>query len=276
MRCEDVRAGTKEPERFPFMIMKLFEKLNNPIAVVLILAAMLAVNGYLFYQQGSTPPEANAPSQNETPPEPERNPEPANEDAKDKGSGERNEAEDAKSEEDEERQEEQREEQASGEQGEEEPEQPPGDESQNGSASDEPRNESGDGESQNGSASDGSGGGGSQSGQEGRGSEEERESAPLAGLGGALDGCEGDREDCVRDFVSQASPDSRYIGGRMDLASGGSGRNAEILYFEDPGMEACQYERGRYESEDDLDYTVILIGPGSFNDERGEECIPTT
>lgn len=307
-------------------MMKLFEKLNNPIAVVLILATMLAVNGYILYQQRSNPPEANTPSQTETPAVPsetgpERDPQPADEDAEGAKGDDSSQTENAKGDENAgEADNTNADENAKGDEssnngssnngssnngssGEESPDGgPSGDAPQsrengsNGSGgesggdepsseeseadSDGPDGDSGGG-SRNGSGSEESGDGGSRGGQEGgggredEGSGEEGGQAPLAGLGEALNGCEGDREGCVRDFVSRVSPDSRYIGGRMDLASGGSGRNAEVLYFEDPGMEACQYERESHEA-DDLDYTVILVGPGSFNDERGDECIPTT
>jgi hypothetical protein len=282
------------------MILKLFEKLNNPIAVTLIMVAILAVNGFLFYQQRSTPPEANAPEEtsaqtSETTDEPD-------EEAKGEGSedskgpeedaSEPDESEDAKGRE-EEPDGEQNGEQASNGQNDEsegsdesedpsDEEEPPEEEpSEEASPEEEPQNDGNGGpddESQNGeeesapeeSASDESDSDGESdgSGESGR--------TPLAGLGDALEECEGDRGECVRGFVSEVSPDSRYIGGRTDLASGSEGDNAEILYFEDPEMDACQFERGRHETQNGLDYTVILVGPGSFNDERGEECIPTT
>ncbi len=344
MQCakSPYQSENVERERLPQML-KLFEKLNNPIAVVLILATILAVNGFILYQQRSNPPEANAPeanapSQTETPAEPsetgpERGPAPPDEkaeedakgdegaDAEDNAGGENANSEDnAKGDEPSENGSSNNGSSNNGSSGD-EPQ--AGENGSNGSDGESGGNESdggsgsgsGGGEPQNGSGSDGSGGdepssegneadsdepdgdsgggsqngpdksgdesgdGGAQGGQSergDRGSGGEGGQAPLAGLGGALNGCEGDREGCVRDFVSRVSPDSRYIGGRMDLASGDSGRNAEVLYFEDPGMETCQYERGRHEAGDDLDYTVILVGPGSFNDERGDECIPTT
>ncbi len=287
------------------MILKLFEKLNNPIAVTLILAAILGINGFLFYQQRSTPPEANAPE--ETPTQTSE----ANGEANGKGSDEpEGSGEAAKDREDE-----PNDEQAANEQND-ESEAPPTKNLRTTSLQTTSLR---------------------RSPSRKRSLRRSLETmamavrttirkttktdrppmkrnpakrnparrppmaripmaripmrripmrripmvrragrAPLAGLGEALDGCEGDREDCVRDFVSQVSPESNYIGGRTDLATGGEGDNAEVLYFEDPEMDTCQFERGRHETEGDLDYTVILVGPGSFNDERGEECIPTT
>jgi hypothetical protein len=276
------------------MIMKLFEKLNNPVAVVLILIAILVVNGFIFYQQSTTPREANAPSRNETPSEPSQpdTDDTDEEDAKgeaERASGSRDEENDRAAPPENENSSEETSGDESPADSEEEPsgDEPP-EEDRNASPEDESSEDESSGDEspsgENGSGgsneSEGESRGGSGGESQNEQSERDDESserdgeAPLAGLGDALDGCEGSREGCVRDFVSRVSPDSRYIGGRTDLASGDSGQNSEVLYFEDPGMEACQYERGRHEGEN-LEYTVILVGPGSFDDERGDECIPT-
>jgi hypothetical protein len=227
------------------MILKLFEKLNSPVAVVSILLIILAVNGYLFYQNRNATPEAIAPQETLV------------ENAREQTRYEPSESE--------------REETTEEASVDEEPQEPAADEAraERDAARDDPGDEPEDRPSEDSGAED------SDETGEGSRADEPRDRAPLAGLSDALEDCEGDRAGCVRDFVAQVSPESSYIGGRTDLASGDPGSNTEVLYFEDPDMEACQFERGRHEVEGGLDYTVILVGPGSFDDERGEECIPT-
>lgn len=232
------------------MILKLFEKLNSPVAVVSILLIILAVNGYLFYQNRNATPEAIAPQETLV------------ENAREQTRYEPSESE--------------REETTEEASVDEEPQEPAADEAraERDAARDDPGDEPEDRPSEDSGAED-SGAEDSDETGEGSRADEPRDRAPLAGLSDALEDCEGDRAGCVRDFVAQVSPESSYIGGRTDLASGDPGSNTEVLYFEDPDMEACQFERGRHEVEGGLDYTVILVGPGSFDDERGEECIPT-
>lgn len=93
----------------------------------------------------------------------------------------------------------------------------------------------------------------------------------LEGLGEAIRVCDGDRGECVREFVAEAVSGARYIGGRVDLNAGGAG-NEEVLYFESPALEACEFVEQEYEANDGLAYDVIVVGQGSF--ERGLECIP--
>lgn len=100
---------------------------------------------------------------------------------------------------------------------------------------------------------------------------------PIIGdLREAIRGCEGDRKECVRRFIGATYPESMYIGGRIDLNPDGSGRNKEILYFEDPSLGTCEHTRQEYVTNGRLTYTVIVLGQGSFQSERGLECIPET
>ena len=62
-------------------------------------------------------------------------------------------------------------------------------------------------------------------------------------LRGSIRRCEGDRKECVQKFVAVIAPEATYIGSRTDLNAGGSGRNKEISYFEDPNLGPCEYTR---------------------------------
>jgi hypothetical protein len=93
-------------------------------------------------------------------------------------------------------------------------------------------------------------------------------------LGEAIRRCNGDRKECMQEFVAEVTPEARYIGGRTDLNIGGSGRNKEILYFEDPNLGACEHTRQEYVASDRI-ATVIILGQGSF-DEGRSECVPET
>lgn len=96
----------------------------------------------------------------------------------------------------------------------------------------------------------------------------------LEGLGEAIRGCAGDRGECVRGFVAEVEPGARYLGGRVDLNAGGPGQNEEVLYFEGPTLGACESAKQEHQANDELRYTVIVVGAGSF--ERGSECIPAS
>lgn len=110
--------------------------------------------------------------------------------------------------------------------------------------------------------------------------EEPEETAPAPEIlvseemGEFIRGCDGDRKECVRGFVARAAPEASYIGGRADLNAGGPGRNREILYFEDPTLGTCEHVRQEYAVNDSLTYAIIVVGRGSFDIERGSECIP--
>lgn len=96
----------------------------------------------------------------------------------------------------------------------------------------------------------------------------------LAGLSSSVSSCEeSPDEQCIRDFVVQVAPESRYVGGRVDLSPQDDETNTEVIYFEDPGLESCEFERAEHEAEGRR-YAVILLGEGSFSDERGDQCIP--
>lgn len=97
----------------------------------------------------------------------------------------------------------------------------------------------------------------------------------LGGLGEFMRGCGGEGEECVQEFVARAAPEARYIGGRTDLdvASEG-GRDREVLYFEVPTLGECENVRQEHEAENSLTYVVIVMGQGSFDSTRGPECIP--
>jgi hypothetical protein len=73
----------------------------------------------------------------------------------------------------------------------------------------------------------------------------------------AIRQCEGDRKECVREFVAGAAPETKYIGGRVDFNAGGSGRNKEIFYFEDPSLGTCENTRQEYATKDSI--TTILL-----------------
>jgi hypothetical protein len=199
----------------------LFNKLNTPKALVLVLVIALSVNGLLLlYQQGVTPPTVppeeaapddipDLPKQEEIiPPE-----------VREKTEGEERERE-------------------------EEPEL-----EENGESRPESNEEEG---------SDPDAG----------------EEPDLGGLGAAIRECAGDRKRCVQEFVAGVAPGASYIGGRTELDIGGTRSNVEVLYFEYPELGTCEYEREEHEARNGTTYTVILLGPGSFETERGEECIP--
>lgn len=97
----------------------------------------------------------------------------------------------------------------------------------------------------------------------------------LGDLRQSIGRCDGDPK-CVRESVTAALPQATYIGGRIDLNADGSGQNKEILYFEDPNLGTCEHIREDYATDDRLTYTVILLGQGTFESERGSECIPET
>jgi hypothetical protein len=104
----------------------------------------------------------------------------------------------------------------------------------------------------------------------------ESEMHASGGLRESIRRCDGDRKECVQKFVAATDPEATYIGSRTDLNANGSGRNKEILYFEDPNLGTCEHMRQEYVPNDRLTYTVIILGQGSFESERGAECIPET
>jgi hypothetical protein len=95
-----------------------------------------------------------------------------------------------------------------------------------------------------------------------------------ANLGEAISGCKGDRKACLREFVTETSPEAKYVGGRTELGANGSGRNEDILYFEDPALGTCEPKRQEYEGDGGRAYVVILVGRGSFASGEGSDCIP--
>lgn len=104
---------------------------------------------------------------------------------------------------------------------------------------------------------------------------EVEESALLAGLSESVDSCvpeDGTVEECLRSFVREVAPDSSYAGGRIDLAPSGE-RDTEVLYFQAPELAACEFQRAEHETEDVL-YSVVIVGEGSFGAEGGDRCVP--
>lgn len=92
-------------------------------------------------------------------------------------------------------------------------------------------------------------------------------------LQGALRECDGEQEECVREFVGKVAPRAEYAGGRTEVDATGSGQNHSVLYFEDPAMEPCEYEQPESgTSGATTSYTVVIAGKGSFAPER--DCIP--
>ncbi|MGH3088374.1 MAG: hypothetical protein ACRDSJ_13770 [Rubrobacteraceae bacterium] len=275
-------------------MLRFLNKLNSPQAVILVLIMVLALNGFLFYQfRAANSDDADAPDQGEPQtqetadtgpertPEPEEEPEqtirqPQEDEQNDEPEPQENEESASQSqesqnnatEEDENREEDNREEDNQNDENREDENR----EDENQTDENRDGEEQASGDRPSGSTDD------SREEPEGEAdaAQGERETpeqeATLAGLGEAIRGCEGEDERCIREFVARVAPESSYIGGRTDLVSG---QNTEVLYFEDPGMEACEFEREKHEAENGPDYTVILVGPGSFDDERGEECIPT-
>ncbi|WP_119065779.1 hypothetical protein [Rubrobacter indicoceani] len=230
------------------MIKNILEKLNTPVAVVAVLAVILLANGVLFYQSRSPEPEISD-VRNVRESSPDRNAdEPAAPEATEEATtGEENtnpEAEPAT-------------------EREETSEEPPPEE--------QPREEAPDKEASDEEAPDEEAPEEQPEASEGGG-----DRALLAGLSESVGSCGGTSEEderCIRDFVGEVSPESRYVGGRIDLAARAEDTNTEFIYFEDPDLAPCEFERAEYDGEANR-YAVILIGEGSFSDARGEECIP--
>lgn len=91
----------------------------------------------------------------------------------------------------------------------------------------------------------------------------------------ALQECKGDKERCVRQFVEKTAPKAEYAGGRIDADTGDSDRNRSILFFVDPTMKRCEYERLEYSATDaTMSYAVIITAETSFDSEGGSDCAP--
>lgn len=91
----------------------------------------------------------------------------------------------------------------------------------------------------------------------------------------ALQECEGDEERCVRQFVEKAAPKAEYAGGRIDTDIGDSDQNRNILFFVDPTMKRCEYERLEYSATDaTTSYAVIITAEASFDSGGGSDCAP--
>lgn len=228
----------------------LIEKLNTPFAVVAVLAVILIANGFLIYQVRSSPDESTgeqAARQSE-----QAAPTSEPDDSQDSGSAVQNDAENEEEESpttDETTVEEIAEEETSVQEAPEETQ--PEDTGEEEQQVQEEQEET---------------------------EETVQEATPtlLAGLSSSVGSCREaaeDDEECIRDFVTEVAPDSRYVGGRIDLAAEAEAINTEIIYFEDPGLAPCEFERAEYDGESNR-YAVILVGEGSFSDARGDQCIP--
>lgn len=87
----------------------------------------------------------------------------------------------------------------------------------------------------------------------------------------ALQKCEGTGEECAREFVARVAPEAEYAGGRIDIGDSGQSRN--VLYFVDPTMEPCKYEKMEGRAGDaDTSYAVLIAEEGSFD--GGAGCLP--
>lgn len=93
-------------------------------------------------------------------------------------------------------------------------------------------------------------------------------------LQGALEKCSTDHAVCVEEFVMDVTPEAVYAGGRIDTNISGSGNNRSVLYFVDPTLKPCEYEKWKGEARDDTAYTVMVAGEGSFDEERPSDCVP--
>ncbi len=109
-------------------------------------------------------------------------------------------------------------------------------------------------------------------GQDGYSAEPNGGSPPVPASGSKE--CAGDQDRCVEELVAQVSPQAEYAGGRIDANVSGSGLNREVLYFVDPTMEPCQYERLEYSTNDATIHTAIIAGEGSFELGNGARCVP--
>lgn len=276
-------------------MLRILDKLNTPAAVIAVLVVIVAVNGFLLvYQQSDDAPQpsvssetgsrapdeasggqprndteetanpeqttreqAKAPEDTTEKTEPEREDQaPQNTDqtqetaGKDQPSG--NAPEDATQDEEQQNTDQQNEDQQNGNQ--QSGDQQSGDQQSEDQQSEDQRSED------------------QQNGDQQSAEHQKSDAALLAGLTETVRDCGGDREECVRDFVARAAPESRYVGGRTDLQAGA--QNTEVLYFEDPDLGTCEFERGTYDAENGSDLMVIVVGEGSFGSER-DECIPT-
>lgn len=82
------------------------------------------------------------------------------------------------------------------------------------------------------------------------------------------------KERCFAEAVSQAASAAKYIGGSTYLNAKGPGRHNRVLYFEDPALKLCEFERQDLPINTDS-LTVIVAGEGSFGAEAEQDCIPS-
>ena len=101
--------------------------------------------------------------------------------------------------------------------------------------------------------------------------------APVASPGGTSDvpfgraaRCEGDDYLCIRERVAEIAPEAEYLGGRIDVETGGPAPNRYVLFFEDPATETCEFRRLEQVSEGTHTYYVAVVaGKGSY----GRDCV---
>lgn len=248
-------------------MQNLVEKLNTPFIVVAVLAVILLANGFLLYQSRSSSPDS---SREQAAGQAAVQAGERDEDRGGRGSqgdsggnaasgGFDNEATTTAAGRTDEQSEQSR---TSG------PDTTPEEEQESADGADRETEES---TREDGSGERGSGGDGEESEDAGS---QVGDADLLAGLSSSVSSCEeSPDEQCIRDFVVQVAPESRYVGGRVDLSPQDDETNTEVIYFEDPGLESCEFERAEHEAEGRR-YAVILLGEGSFSDERGDQCIP--
>ncbi len=104
---------------------------------------------------------------------------------------------------------------------------------------------------------------------------EAAEDGKAPGLEEGLQACQEaeSHERCLKEAVSKAVPEARYVGGSTELNTASPGRNNRVLYFEDPGLEICEFERQGLTTNTDY-LTVIVVGEGSFGAEAEPDCVP--
>ena len=98
-------------------------------------------------------------------------------------------------------------------------------------------------------------------------------------LGEPSRGCDGDREECAREFVAGRTPEANYIGGDLGQYEEipyfeETPYFEEVLYFEDPTLGVCEYTLQEYEVIDGITYAVLIVGPGTFDGEGVSKCVP--
>lgn len=71
------------------------------------------------------------------------------------------------------------------------------------------------------------------------------------------------------------APEAEYAGGRIDASVDEAGRNRNVLYFEDPTADICEYTRLEYDAgSSSTYYEIVVAGEGSFDGATGTDCLP--